>query len=158
MSASHPERCCALQALFQFDLGGGPADCDLLARSFRARASESRPTDPIQWECDFPPEAVEGGLTLARAAWDSRDDADRDVTALAPEWPTNRQANVDRNILRIGYWELVRGGVPAPLAINGAVELAKVYSTERSYAFINAILDRIAISRAEQPLPGDRVV
>jgi transcription termination factor NusB len=52
---------------------------------------------------------------------------------------------------------LVHGGVPAPLAINGAVELAKVYSTERSYAFINAILDRIALSRAEHQAPGDRV-
>lgn len=156
MSASHHERCCALQALFQFDLGGGPGEGDLLARSFRARASETRPSDPNHWECDFPPEAVDGGMTLARAAWDSRVDADRDVTALAPEWPTNRQASVDRNILRIGYWEVVHGGVPAPLAINGAVELAKVYSTERSYAFINAILDRIAISRTEQQ-PGDRV-
>ena len=157
MSASHQERCCALQALFQFDLGGGPADSDLLARSFQARAGETRPSDPIEWECDFPPEAVPGGMTLARAAWDARADADREVTALAPEWPTNRQAGVDRNILRIGYWEIVHGSVPAPLGINGAVELAKVYSTERSYAFINAILDRIAITRAEQGASGDPV-
>ncbi len=143
MTVAHEQRCCALQAMFQFDLSGA-IDLPLLRESFESRAREARSADPIESECDFTLPAVAAGLTLAEKAWATREEADQVIRDLAPEWPTHRQPNIDRNILRLGYWEIKHGSIPHAVAINEAVELAKEYSTEKSSAFINGVLDRIA--------------
>ncbi len=63
----------------------------------------------------------------------------------AEGWSVTRLPNVDRAILRLAVWELVRQpDVPAAVVINEAVELAKEYSTERSASFVNGVLDSIA--------------
>ena len=80
---------------------------------------------------------------LARAAYEHREGADEAVGRLAPSWPVHRQPPVDRAILRLACYELAAGLAPASVVINEAVELAKRYSTERSPAFVNAVLDRI---------------
>ncbi len=69
--------------------------------------------------------------------------------ALAPEWPTHRLAGVDRAILRLCHHELTSGANPAPIVLNEAVELARHFSTDRSPAFINALLDKIAKGAAK---------
>ena len=51
---------------------------------------------------------------------------------------------VDRNILRVGAWELLHREVPTPVVINEALEIAKRYGGAESRAFVNGILDRIA--------------
>lgn len=62
----------------------------------------------------------------------------------AEGWRLERLHSVDRNLLRIAIYELLyRKDVPAEVVIDEAVELAKKYSTEKSPAFINGILDRI---------------
>ncbi len=90
-------------------------------------------------------------VELALAAWGVRADADAQVAALAPDWPTHRQPPVDRAILRLAYHEMVSGRSPMKVAINEAVELAKQYSNEHAPAFINGVLDKLHKSL---PPPG----
>ncbi|HEY3236115.1 MAG TPA: transcription antitermination factor NusB, partial [Polyangiaceae bacterium] len=60
-------------------------------------------------------------------------------------WRLERMTRVDRNVLRIGAWELLsRSDVPRAVILDEAVELAKRYGTEESGAFVNGVLDRIA--------------
>lgn len=60
-------------------------------------------------------------------------------------WNTDRMPAVDREILRLGVWELLqRQDISVPVIINEAVELAKEYSTESSPAFVNGVLDTLA--------------
>lgn len=61
------------------------------------------------------------------------------------EWSTKRMAPIDRNLLRLGMFELLyQGDVPAAVSINEVVELAKIYSTSESSRFINGILGKVA--------------
>ncbi len=143
MSRGHERRCCALQAMFQFDMGG-TVDIAQLRESFESRAREARSANPFERECDFEVPVVAEGIALAESAWATRDEADQALTALTPEWAWHRQPNIDRNILRLGYYEIKHGGIAAAIAINEAVELAKEYSHAESPPFINGVLDRIA--------------
>jgi N utilization substance protein B len=86
---------------------------------------------------------------IARQAYAVHETADALATELAPTWPTNRQPAVDRAMLRLAYYEMASGITPVKVAINEAVELAKRFSTERSPAFINGVLDKM-MKRVEQ--------
>lgn len=121
-------RRCALQALFQFDMVAG-SDHSLV----RATLDESPGTADDHTR----------GFDLATLAWEFHDEADEAFAPLAPEWPTHRQPPIDRNLLRLAYYEIVVAQVPAKMAINEAVELAKEFGGERSPAFVNAVLDRM---------------
>ena len=64
-------------------------------------------------------------------------------------------AAIDRNILRLGAYEMLfRPEVPAKVAINEALELAKRYSTAQSSRFVNGILDRLLQCQAQEPQPN----
>ncbi len=68
------------------------------------------------------------------------------IEKAAPDWPIDKIALVDRNILRIGLYELIfedRGQVPAKVAINEAIELAKTYGGETSGKFVNGVLGAV---------------
>jgi len=129
MSSRREIRELALQALYQYD-ARGEADLSQIERSV----------------LDAPgPEAVKRqALEVARGAWSTHADADALTSEFSPEWPTHRQPPVDRSILRLGYYEIAHGLAPAAVIINEAVELAKAYGSERSPAFINGVLDKIA--------------
>lgn len=92
---------------------------------------------------DLKPAEVDKALTLARDAFEHRADADSEITKLAPEWPIHRQPAVDRALLRLAYYEMTRGTTPPKAAVSEAVKLAKEFSTEKSPAFVNAILDKL---------------
>jgi len=63
----------------------------------------------------------------------------------APEWPMDQVAAIDRNILRIALWEFaVTGQTPIKVAINEAVELAKVYGSDSAPRFVNGVLGGLA--------------
>ncbi len=94
-------------------------------------------------------------MDLARKAFDARAAADQAIVALAPAWPTHRQPAVDRAILRLAHYEITSRRVKAPVAINEAVELAKDFGTDRSPAFVNAILDKIRIAHEGATPPAD---
>lgn len=92
--------------------------------------------------------AAEQVKTTVLGALANKATADAEFARLAPEWPTHRQAAVDRAVLRLAHYELTKSGVPGKVVINEAVELARWYSTEKSPAFINGLLDRV-LTRTE---------
>lgn len=123
------DRRCALQALYQLD--ASQSDDPGLIGTF---SDEGVPEDAG---------AVERGCALAREAWRVRNEADAEVAELAREWPPYRQPIVDRNLLRMGWYELRRTEAPPRKVINDAVELAKEFGTADSGKFVNAVLDRL---------------
>src|SRR3989344_4055310 len=75
-----------------------------------------------------------------------KNDIDLVISKAAPEWPLERIAPVDRNILRLGLYELLfadRTQVPAKVAINEAIELAKTFGGDSSGRFVNGVLGAI---------------
>ncbi|MDP8911643.1 MAG: transcription antitermination factor NusB [Actinomycetota bacterium] len=74
---------------------------------------------------------------------------DATITATAQGWTAERLGAVERNVLRIGLHELETGSVPAEVAIDEAVRLAKRYATDEAGRLVNGILGRIARERAE---------
>lgn len=69
---------------------------------------------------------------------------DLQITKFSPDWPVERMPTVDRNLLRMAAYEIAFAEDIHPVvAINEAVDLAKIYGDDNSRAFINAILDRI---------------
>jgi N utilization substance protein B len=87
---------------------------------------------------------IDAGLALASLVWEFRHDADRAVRPYTADWPVHRQPVLDRNALRLGWYGFTHAGDPPALAIDEAIELAKTFSTEKSGAFVNAVLDRVA--------------
>ena len=69
---------------------------------------------------------------------------DARITAASPDWPADRLGTLERNILRIGVYELEEETVPREVAINEAVVLAKRYATEDASKLVNGILARVA--------------
>lgn len=83
---------------------------------------------------------------LLKGLIDKKTDLDTIIVKAAPDWPIEKISISDRNILRIGLYELLfsdRKEVPAKVAINEAIELAKVYGGEKSGGFINGVLGTI---------------
>jgi transcription antitermination protein NusB len=84
-------------------------------------------------------------------------DLDARITQASTNWRLERMARVDRNLLRLGAWELLnRSDVPRAVVLDEAVELAKRYGTEESGAFVNGVLDRLAddCGRIDEPKPA----
>jgi transcription antitermination factor NusB len=135
-------RRCALQALYQFDTGRAD-DPEAVRRSL-----DESPGDD---------DTHDRGFALATMTWEMREDADAEVAALAPDWPTYRQPVIDRNILRLAWYEMCHGDVPPKVAINEAVELAKEYSTDKSPGFVNGVLDKIYRRHFRSEHAGDNV-
>lgn len=70
---------------------------------------------------------------------------DTRLGAASVNWRVERMSRVDRNVLRLGAWELLhRPDVPRAVILDEAVELAKAYGTDESGAFVNGVLDKIA--------------
>lgn len=91
----------------------------------------------------------------ALAAWEARQDADEYFVTLAPTWPPSRQPVIDRSILRLAWHEMNQGKTPPRVVVDEAIEMARAFSTDKSPAFINALLDK-ALKRFEgQGVEGD---
>ncbi len=94
-------------------------------------------------------ERAEYGVTqlareLATGVRERQADLDKAIQEAATNWQISRMPYVDRAILRMGAFELLHMfDVPPKVTINEAVELAKKYSTERSGAFVNGVLDKV---------------
>lgn len=129
MPTRHEIRRLAIQALYQLDIRG-QGDAQVIREDL---ASDSSSTG-----------AGPQAFDLAMAAWDRRDQIDALVSQLAPHWPTHRQPPLDRAILRLAGHEITAARVPARVAINEAVVLAKQFCAEQSPGFINGVLDKMA--------------
>jgi N utilization substance protein B len=92
----------------------------------------------------FEGEPDEFATTLASAVAERAGDLDRRITDTSDEWPADRLGTLERNILRIGVYELEEGTVPREVAINEAVVLAKRYASEDAARLVNGILGRVA--------------
>lgn len=134
MANRHLARSVVLQTLFEWDSTRAPEEKvpEMLARNAAEFGGDD--TDrPFM-------EALLSGVIAKRP------DLDLIITKAAPDWPLERIAPVDRNILRIGLFELIfadRAQVPAKVAINEAIELAKVFGGESSGRFVNGVLGAV---------------
>ncbi len=103
-----------------------------------------------QWDLTSQPLATlfEGdpdpfALQLAESVAERAEALDRRITEASDDWPADRLGTLERNILRIGVYELEEGVVPPEVAINEAVVLAKRYATEEAARLVNGILGRV---------------
>jgi len=80
--------------------------------------------------------------TLVKGVLANQADLDAKIQPIAPDWPIDQIARIDRNILRIGLYELLSQAavIPPKVAINEAVELAKAFGSDNSSKFINGVL------------------
>jgi len=120
----------ALQALYQRDQNKTMSQEDALAFLVR-RLTE--------------PELVELGKALYLGTVEHLKEIDQRLAKVADNWSVDRMAIVDRNVLRLGIYELYHGpDVPFKVVLDEAIELAKRYGSEESPGFVNGILDKIA--------------
>lgn len=102
---------------------------------------------PVEFELDVDPEAQAFAADLVGKAASHAARVDELITAASKNWRLERMSRVDRNILRLATAELVASpDVPVKVVLNEAVELAKRFGTAESSAFVNGVLDRVAIS------------
>jgi len=82
---------------------------------------------------------------LVRGVAADVDSLDQIITKASTNWRLERMARVDRNLLRMGTWELRdQREIPRAVILDEAVELAKAYGTEESSSFVNGVLDKVA--------------
>ncbi len=123
-------RSIALQALYEIDMVNHPP-----AEVLQERLEEAGIADDL---ADFARQIVFGVLPLTH-------DLDQIIAKYAPEWPLDQIAAIDRNILRVSCWEFaVRRETPVKVAINEAVELAKMYGSDSAPRFVNGVLGSLA--------------
>ena len=91
-------------------------------------------------ELDLSPRAQEYCAALVSGVVLCCDILDAYIQEHAPEWPLEQVALVDRNILRIALYEFTLGDIPTKVAINEAVELAKVFGSDSAPRFVNGVL------------------
>lgn len=84
---------------------------------------------------------------------DERPRIDEEIQKVSPRWRVERMAVIDRNILRVGVWELFNLDTPPIVVINACVELAKDYGEESTPAFVNGLLDQICKDHGIQVSP-----
>ncbi|MFK4790245.1 transcription antitermination factor NusB [Microbacterium sp. ZW T5_56] len=135
MSARTKARKRALDILFSSDVRGDALDVTLAAEAQRAVGEPAREASWL-----YAREIVDGVL-------DHRDEIDEQIVTHARDWKIDRMPAIDRALLRMASWEILfNDDVPAAVAIDEAVELAKEYSTDDSGAFVHGVLARIARS------------
>jgi transcription antitermination protein NusB len=92
---------------------------------------------------------------LVTGVRENRSDLDKRIEQVAANWSLTRMAATDRNVLRLGAYELLHCNTPPRVAIDEAVELAKRFGTAQSSQFVNGILDKIMHDK-EQKAEGER--
>lgn len=134
MANRHLSRSIAMQALFEWDFIG-------------KRPESLKPIVKHTLE-EFGPGMEDAGFiyTLVEGVEKNLPQLDQIITATAPEWPLEAITTVDRNILRLGIFELKFGNapdVPPKVAINEAIELAKTFGGASSSKFVNGVLGAV---------------
>lgn len=131
MGARTTGREAALQMLFALEAGPSTSIERVIATFWR-----ETPGDP---------EGREYADRAARGVVAELEAVDEAIRKASTNWRLERMARVDRNVLRLGAWELQQArDVPRAVILDEAVELAKRYGSEESGSFVNGVLDRIA--------------
>lgn len=119
----------ALQVIYQWDVGKN----DL----------ESALKDRVA-EVDLDPNSISFVQILVHGTFKNIEKIDQVIEQYLMEWSLERMSSIDRNILRLGVFEILfNEDVPDKVALNEAIELAKVFSTDQSAKFINGVLDKV---------------
>ena len=135
MASRHLARSIAMQSLYEWDFNGNDAlklD-EIVERNIK----------------EFGPgleEDVEFVKRLVKGVCDHLKEIDKIIEKAAPQWPIDQISPIDRNVLRIGLYELLFGDrkeVPPKVAINEAIELAKSFGGESSGKFVNGVLGTV---------------
>lgn len=132
-SNRHLGRIVALQTLYEYEFRVQSGDERVSVDDVLTRNLERY--DSAIDDKDFVKHLVDG--VLAHQA-----SLDESIQPIAPEWPIDQIARIDRNILRVGLFELLHHAevVPPKVAINEAVELAKAFGSDNSSKFVNGVL------------------
>lgn len=134
MASRHLSRSVAMQSLYEWDFRGRKNEivADIVDRNIKEFA-------PGVDEPDFIYQLVNGVV-------EHQDQIDKIIEKAAPQWPLDQIAMVDRNVLRLGLFELLFGNrseVPPKVAINEAIELAKSFGGDSSGKFVNGVLGTV---------------
>jgi N utilization substance protein B len=130
ITSRHADRRRAVALLYEADLRGDDP------RSVLARSGTDEPVGPFT-------------VTLVEGVADRRAELDALISRYARGWSIERMPIVDRNVLRVGLWELVASQVPVAVVIDEAVELANELSTPDSGRFVNGVLAQVWRSERE---------
>ena len=135
MKARRKARSVALQALYELDCTRHLAD-----EVFRCRLDDT----PLE------PEGIVFARQLVDGVRSRAEQLDVLIQKHAPEWPMDQMALIDRNILRMAIWEFaIDRTTPIKVAINEAVELAKLYGSDSAARFVNGVLGSLAAREDE---------
>ncbi len=131
MANRHLARTIALQSLFEWDFNNAKDTIETLVDRNR---KEFAPDFDDQGFC----------LDLVKAVIKNQKKIDNTITKFAPEWPLDQITTTDRNVLRIGVYELrMSEDIPPKVAINESIELAKAFGGDASGKFVNGVLGSI---------------
>ena len=129
-----------------------------MSRRSRARAivlqilyqDDLNPTQPEDVKIQFVNSRLKNNQELVKFAdglitgvREHRDALDEKLSKIADNWRLSRMAATDRNVLRLGAYELLHTDTPPPVVINEAIELARRYGSDQSAQFVNGVLDRL---------------
>jgi len=150
MSSRHFLRSVAMQCLYDWDFNGKKKDSLVRVTSeniknFFPQIEESK-------------EEVSFVKNLVKGVFEKIEIIDPIIEKCAPEWPLDQITMVDRNILRLGIYELMFGDyeqVPPKVAINEAIELGKTFGGESSGRFVNGVLGTVYREMGE-PMKDDK--
>ena len=119
-----------LESLYEIDVTNHPPN-EVIDRRIEDQPMESA--------------GIEFAYKLMNGVLENQENMDVVITRYAPEWPVEQMAVIDRNVLRIAIFEfLVDTETPVKVAINEAVELAKLYGSDSAPRFINGVLGSLA--------------
>ncbi len=128
--ARRKARATALQALYEVDSVGHDVDGTVVHLLASGELTEDNAA--FVWE-------------LVRGVIQNKKEIDRHIENFAPAWPIEQIPVVDRNILRLAIFEiLLDNKVPVKVAINEAVELAKIFGSDNSARFVNGVLGSVS--------------
>jgi len=133
MASRHLSRSIAMQSLYEWDFSGKKKDLEKIVEKNIKEFGPGLEDQSLVWQI------ITGTVKYLFQL-------NKIIEKAAPEWPIDQITIVDRNILRIGLYELLYGNkeeVPPKVAINEAVELAKTFGGESSGKFINGVLGTV---------------
>jgi transcription antitermination factor NusB len=121
----------ATKFLYQADITGSKEITDAMIQAFLGESTDN-------------PEVGAFATELVKGYWEKRQIIDKRIEEVSHNWKLDRMAAIDRNIIRLGAYELMfRTDVPALVSINEAIEMAKKFSTRKSGPFVNGLLDSL---------------
>ena len=154
-SNRHLGRVIVLQSLYEYELRTLAKDPEVDLDRIVAKNIE--PYEKALGDTEFV-------YSLAHAVVDNFETLDAALAPMAPEWPISSIAAIDRNVLRMGLYELSECGdkIPPKVAINEAVELAKAFGSDNSSKFINGVLGtaykKLGITEEKNHGPKDKTI